>query len=1170
MYISELSIHGFKSFANKEKLSFGDGITAVVGPNGCGKTNIVDAVRWVLGEQKITMLRSSTLDDIIFNGSESLKALSVCEVSLKVQNNRGILPIEYDEIEISRRIFRDGESEYMINRNICRLKDIISLFVDTGMGSDAYSVIELKMIEEILSDNTNSRRKMFEEASGINKYRHDRKLTLLKLKSTKTDLERLNDIIAEVDTKVNGLQLQMKRFKRHETLIDKLKENELSLASIKIKKLQDEIEPLVKTILEIKNNKDSNNSNQILYENNLKKLRSNFEIEQKKIKKIQIQIDDFTLKKQKNSNQIIILNEKINNSSHNIIKLNQETSDGNQKIILNNNKIQEFLKNIKILKPQLEKNKKDYNLKKNELEMSEIKLIDSRKSYQNNLNQQIQFVNKSNDIKSNDLRTSSLINEKNDLINILNKENKINSNEVDSLSKKLELLKSELKKINLKKNENINDSNNLIKRKNKNEEEKNTFENNYNKNTNILESLNSQKTFYNEMIVSGEGYSPGNKFILNNKNEFEDIYGTISDLINVKDKYKNAINSLLGPLAQAMICKNKKTCIHIMKELNKQKVGQSWLISLDEIKNKESLVNDSISNQGFNFISTDDKFFKLIKLIFKNKYVVQNQDEALKLIENEDFFGEVADLDGNIYSSFGLIISKPDNLNSSLIGRNEKLKKITNDIKALIESNIIIERKIKLLNDKIQNFDSEIKTKNESLNSLSSEINILQNKIYEKESSIFEFKIKLEQNYKLFSSTNKEMIVLKENFKKLKPELDQLEKKLFSLEQEIKKSNTQLEIDRNERDNKNLLLQDSRIKLVSLESKIENIQFRLNSSQEIVSDINKRNSEIQSETLFLEENIIKMKKEKNNFEKDNLEFNSFLEKIINDKSLMDENFNSTYKEIQIIEQKISNEQKINENILNTIKDHELKVVEKKSELKNIHDTIKDKFSINIPEISNISFNEEELNEQINRIKISIENIGPINMAVNDEFDEESKRLSFLNNQKNDLETSERTLIDTMENIDKEAREKFLNTFQKIKDNYKKTFQMFFNGGESDINLIGDNDPLDADIEIFAKPPGKHTRNLRMLSSGEKSLTAISLLFAIYLVKPSPFCILDEVDAPLDDNNILKFTNVLQKFSKNTQFIIVTHNKLTMESAQSLYGVTMQKSGVSKIVSVKLD
>ena len=239
-------------------------------------------------------------------------------------------------------------------------------------------------------------------------------------------------------------------------------------------------------------------------------------------------------------------------------------------------------------------------------------------------------------------------------------------------------------------------------------------------------------------------------------------------------------------------------------------------------------------------------------------------------------------------------------------------------------------------------------------------------------------------------------------------------------------------------------------------------------------------------------------------------------------------------------------------------------------MKNIHDSIKDKYFIEIPKVTNISFNEEELHEQINRIKTSIENIGPINMAVNDEFDEESKRLSFLNNQKNDLETSEKTLIDTMDNIDKEAREKFLNTFQKIKYNYKKTFQMFFDGGESDINLIGDNDPLDADIEIFAKPPGKHTRNLRMLSSGEKSLTAISLLFAIYLVKPSPFCILDEVDAPLDDNNILKFTNVLQKFSKNTQFIIVTHNKLTMESAQSLYGVTMQKSGVSKIVSVKLD
>jgi len=1170
MYISEISIHGFKSFANKEKLSFGDGITAVVGPNGCGKTNIVDAVRWVLGEQKITMLRSSTLDDIIFNGSESLKPLSVCEVSLKVQNNRGILPIEYDEVEISRRIFRDGESEYMINRNICRLKDIISLFVDTGMGSDAYSVIELKMIEDILSDSTNSRRKMFEEASGINKYRQDRKLTLLKLKSTKTDLERLNDIISEVDTKVNGLQLQMKRFKRHESLVEKLKANELQLASIKVKILKNEIEPLIKVISEIKNNKDLTNSNQQLFEGSLRKLRSDFEIQQKKIKIAQTQIDDYSLKKQKNSNQIIVLNEKINNSSSNIIKLNNELSDGNEKIILNNKTIQELSKNIKILKPELEQNLKEYNLKKIDLEKSEIKLIETRKSYQSNLDQQIHFVNTTNDIKSNELRTTSLINEKNELINVLNKENKNHDLKVESISNEVKLLKTELIKLNKTNNQQIKDSEKLSNEKNKKEYELSKIENNLNKNINILASLNSQKSFYEEMIISGEGFSLGNKYILNHKNEFDNVYGAISDLIKIEDKYKNAINALLGPLAQAIICKNKKTCIDIIGKLDNQKVGQSWLISLDDFKSKDSFLSDLKSNEGFNYITSNEKYINLFKLIFKNKYIVKNQEEALNLLEKNDFYGEIADFDGNLYSSFGLIISKSDNINSSLLGRNEKLEKIKKEIKSLDRENDVIEKKIKFLVEKIENFNQQINRKDETIISSSSEITTINNKISQKESLIFEFRIKLEQNNKIFSSTKKEITVLEENFNKLKPELKKVEKKLFLIEKEIKKSNAQLEIDRNERDNKNLLLQNSRIKMVSLESKIENIQFRLNSSEEIVLDIKKRNKEIESETLFLDEEILKMKKEKNDFEKNNNEFNLLLEKIIKDKSGIDENFNSTYKEIQIMEQKISDEQKENEDILNKIKDYELKIVEKKSELKNIHDSFEDKYSIKIPEIHNITQDETELYDQIQRIKTSIENIGPINMAVNDEFDEESKRLSFLNDQKEDLETSEKTLIDTMENIDKEAREKFLNTFEKIKNNYKKTFQMFFDGGESDLNLIGDDDPLDADIEIFAKPPGKHTRNLRMLSSGEKSLTAIALLFAIYLVKPSPFCILDEVDAPLDDNNVLKFTNVLKQFSKNTQFIIVTHNKLTMESAQSLYGVTMQKSGVSKIVSVKLD
>ena len=1171
MYISELSIYGFKSFANKEKLSFGNGITAVVGPNGCGKTNIVDAVRWVLGEQKIKTLRSSNLDDIIFNGSESLKPLSVCEVSLKVQNNRGILPIEYDEIEISRRIFRDGESEYMINRNICRLKDIISLFVDTGMGSDAYSVIELKMIEDILSDNTDNRRKMFEEASGINKYRQDRKLTLLRLKSTKTDLERVNDIISEVSSKVNGLQLQMKRFKRHSLLVENLKLSELSLAFLERNKLLNQIKPLKENISKIKINKNSNLINQNTNENDLKKLRYDYDLQQKNIKNIQKEIDGFSQTKQNYSNQVIILNEKINSSNNSIIKLQDEFSKGNDKIVLNDKKIKDNINQIKFLDPELKKNKSDYDLKQKDLGQSENKLIASRKFQEEKLAKQINLIKKTNDLKSNKLRTSSLINEKEDLIKLLESENNYNQNQFDLLNKELfneseklnDLIRESKREFNLVDNKKI--------KKNNFEDELNTLNNELNKNINVIHSLDSQKSFFDEMIISGEGYSSGNKYILKNKKNFPDIYGTISDIIKIDKKYKIAIGALLGSLGQTMVCKNKKTCLETIKELMDKKVGQLWLISKDIVNSKELNEKNKLkSNNILNKIKTEQRYLNLIKLVFKDKYIVKNYNEALELLSQKNFNGEVADLDGNLYSSNGLIISKPANDDSTLIGRDEKLKKIKEKIE---NSNIQLssfQDKIKKIKKKINIVNDEINMHDEKIKNLNIEINKYDIKKSNISISLVEYKVKNEQNKKLFLSTNKEIKILRKNFENIKPESEKLEYDLNLLEKEINNNNIKLDIDRNNRDSKNLIVQDSRIKLVSLESKLENIQFRLTSSEEIITDIKKRNLDIESELFKLKELIIKMNKDKKGFEENSLLLSTKLQKLIKDKLMWDENFNFIYKQIEVLENKIRTDQKNNEEIFNKIKNNEMIIIEKELKIKNIQNSIKDKYNINIPDKLNHSLNENELYLQLRKIKTSIENIGPINMNVSDEYNEESKRLLFLNKQKNDLNNSEKSLIDTMENIDQEARKKFLTTFENIKNNYKKTFQMFFDGGESDIKLIGDNDPLDSEIEIYAKPPGKNTRNLRMLSSGEKSLTAISLLFAIYLVKPSPFCILDEVDAPLDDNNILKFTKVLKKFSVKTQFIIITHNKLTMESAQSLYGVTMQKSGVSKIVSVKLD
>ena len=379
MYISELAIHGFKSFANKERLSFGEGVTAVVGPNGCGKTNIVDAVRWVLGEQKTRMLRSARLNDIIFNGSDAKKPLSVCEVSLTVHNNRGMLPVEYDDVEITRRIFRNGESEYMINRNSCRLKDIHNLFVDTGMGADAYSVIELKMIEDILSENADDRRRMFEEAAGINKYRQQRRATLLKLDSTKGDLDRVNDIINEVEKKVQGLQLQMKRYKRHAKIIDKVKEKEINLASIKNQNIYNELDPLRKKVASFRDQRNSDLNKEKGREEVLEKLRSMYEKQRAELSSIQIEIDSLSKQRQASSNQSLVLNEQKRGSEETIARLKMEKVEGGRKKEAHFKKIEELNLDSDILAPNIDSVKADYESLKTDYEKNECSYADSMK-----------------------------------------------------------------------------------------------------------------------------------------------------------------------------------------------------------------------------------------------------------------------------------------------------------------------------------------------------------------------------------------------------------------------------------------------------------------------------------------------------------------------------------------------------------------------------------------------------------------------------------------------------------------------------------------------------------------------------------------------------------------------------------------------------------------------
>ena len=698
MNISKLEIFGFKSFAKKETILFNSGITGIVGPNGCGKTNIVDAIRWVLGEQKTKRLRSSKMEEVIFNGASNVKPLGLCEVFLTIENNKGLLPVEYSEVEIGRRLYRSGESEYFINRNNCRLKDISNLFVDTGLTSDAYSVIELNMIEQILSDKDDSRRNMFEEAAGVNKYKSKRRSALKKFDLNSRDLERIDDIIVEIQIQVKALDLQLKRFKRHEKLTNELQELELDLASARVADLANIIAPLEEMLKKKNKLLQKNTSKKEVESVEFDNARDSYLNEKESLSKMKAKVDSLTEK---------LLSE--------IQEKNQESSRG-------------------------------------------VGLLE------------------------------------------------------DELQKKISQL--------------------------------NQFDKDYIK------------------IVSNQ-----------------DVTKNLSD--ESKEKFKN---------------------------------------------------------KNYTVIETDKKYEKL-------KASIQDYKDKIDKYRKEQEFD----------------FSKMD----------ESIKKIKDKINA---NNLELE--------------------------------------------------------------NKE------------------------------------------------------------------------------NDVNK---------AFIKMESIRAKLDSDKFSKDDL----FYE----------------------------------------IKEAEMKIAESKIKKNQIEQSVIEKFGSDVKLEHLKEYNISDMVFRIEKIKRSIDSIGPINWAVKDEHEEKSARLNNLLDQKSDLIDAENNLKEAIKKIDSVAQEQFLKTYNEVKENFETMFTVFFNGGKGSIELSDGNDPLNSDINIFAQPPGKRNNSLKMLSAGEKSLTAIALLFSIYQYKPSPFCILDEIDAPLDDINIKKFTEVIKDYSKTTQFIMVTHNKLTMESADCIYGVTAEKQGISKLMSI---
>jgi len=1201
LYLSKLEILGFKSFAQKTVIVFNEGITSIVGPNGCGKTNIVDAIRWCLGEQKSAALRSDKMENVIFNGTSEKKPMGMAEVSLSIKNTKGILPTEYTDVTITRRIFRSGESEYLLNKNICRLKDITNLFMDTGIGANAYSVIELKMVETILSSKAEERRTMFEEAAGVNKYKLRRRLAIRKLDEVKADLVRVSDIVTEIEKQVNYLERQAKKANRYNKISTSLRELEIDFAERELALLNVKKE-------EAKQKKEENLRKKIETESQLNMLEDQAGGIKKDLTIIEKQLEDRRNELNRLTERIYLIQKNISVEeerkrflSENIDRYQLELDELKHNLRGSQNVIEDGT-------ASLEKLKREISFKENQLDLKteEVKGLKTlHEEKRSGLKNQSDFLmikfKEIAALENNVLGIKNSLDEKNRSIGRLN--DKILSS-TSNIAKTVGYIE-ELNKEKAGAQKKLEESESYFVKKQK---EKDELENELNRlrekeieEKAVTVALKEKINFVQGLIENLEGVSKGAKALLGNDEWLSKKpgdprsrrillahAGSTSDDFRfaVEASIKNNLNSILieslEDLRNAVeYLKNNesgKASFYLIGDEGFRKTG--FISGIRELNERRKIKKIS-KEKGFkawskDLVSCDDKWRAFFNRRLRKTAIVDSFETALFLYRKYPDFNFTS-LNGDFADSSGVIeAGSAPKADDSLFGRKQFLENLKYDY---IHRKAEIEKIKELLENTEQKINKiDLKNISEQARLLVNDIANIEKQIalfeYEKKKAADEIEKARKEIQDLANEANRiddRLNTYTADLEKIKAEKNEADAGFKVMEAEFSEYENKLNSETAEQNK--LVVEKERLfsELRNTESAVRHAE---NSIESINKTISRRENDILSSTE--EMNNINNLLSKKNRELKNLELDK--EGKLKDFGSVEEKYNSIKEEITAIEDKQRSFREQKDEVVEEIHQCEMKIGEYEIKISNLFDHIKDSYSLTLSgktfeDLDTFDFNRRE--EELQSLKQQIKSLGPINLLAYSEFEEEKERFDFLSRQRNDLIDSEKDIIKTIDEINATAQRQFMETFEKIRENFINIFRGLFNpGDEADLRLEesseGSPDPLEAKIEIIAKPKGKRPTSIELLSGGEKTLTAIALLFAIYLVKPSPFCILDEIDAPLDDANIDRFTKILADFSRDTQFIVVTHNKRTMEAAETLYGVTMQEEGVSKLVSVRFN
>ncbi|WP_188454420.1 chromosome segregation protein SMC [Virgibacillus oceani] len=1180
MYLKRLESVGFKSFAERINVDFVPGVTAVVGPNGSGKSNITDALRWVLGEQSARSLRGSKMEDIIFQGSDSRKQLNVAEVTIVLDNSDNAVPLDYEEVSVTRRVYRSGDSEFYINKQSCRLKDIVDLFMDSGLGREAFSIISQGKVEEILSSKAEERRTIFEEAAGVLKYKQRKKKAEYKLAETQENLNRVEDIIHEIEQQIDPLEQQAETAKEYQELKEQLKDQEISLLITEIEQLHEEWKLLLASIEKEKMTEIELKTTIQQKEAMLENERQHIQNLDEQIEALQTELLTLTQELEQHEGKKRVLNERIKHYAENkteleaqkeeasarIERLKADLKEEEAKLADSRAKRNETKQNVEHIEAKLTTEKENIADQIEELKAEYIEYLNNQAAKRNekqSIGQQLQQIKMKRDRQSQ--KFSGLLAAREELDS-----KQVQTNE--SLVKQVQLYQEN--ESTLKGLKGDLDHN----RKHFQESQTKLYQG-----YQYLEKLKSKKEMLEEMKEDFQGFFYGVKEVLKARQEqkLNAIHGAVIELVDVPKDYITAIETVLGGQAQHIVVQDDMAARKAITWLKQNNKGRATFLPLGSIQPRyitKDVLAKVENHHGFigiaaNLIKCNEKYQKAIDHLMGHVVIAKTLKDANEIAGIVMRRYRIVTLEGDVVNPGGSMSGGAQKkTNQSLFTRDKDLQDTTKKLdefqkKAAAFENTVKEQKLTIEKQEAQleTQQNELTYEQQSLQKLQSELN----EIELKQGQLNENLTIYDQEKKQYDSDTNE---LQSRDAKLAEELNDIDCQLTAIQKQIDELSKQ---DTQFKENQEQLQHDFHQYQVTLAEQEERVKNQREKTNGLQSQLDEQNEHYNQVTQRLAE-LMDLNQNEVTEEEINEQIKTkqaAKEKITGEIQQKRTDRTGRTQLIKDQERELKEENKKHQTHMQAIQTKEVKANRLDVDLENRLTHLQEEYTLTFErakETYDKARDTEQAKNIVIQIKQKIERLGTVNLGAIDEYERVSERYTFLTDQRDDLVQAKQTLHTVISEMDVEMENRFETTFSAIKAEFEIVFKELFGGGRAELKLTDPKNLLETGVDIVAEPPGKKLQHLGLLSGGERALTAIALLFAILRVRPVPFCVLDEVEAALDEANVARFAKYVKVYSENTQFIVITHRKGTMEEADVLYGVTMQESGVSRLVSVRLE